>query len=38
MKAHGGSAKVDTGPNGGAVFTLVFPPALAHVPPVAGRD
>ena len=33
MKAHGGSAKVDTGPNGGAVFTLVFLPALAHAPP-----
>jgi signal transduction histidine kinase len=38
MKAHGGSAKVDTGPNGGAVFTLVFLPALAHASPVAGHD
>jgi signal transduction histidine kinase len=24
MKAHGGSVRVDAGPNGGAVFTLVF--------------
>ena len=38
MKAHGGNAKVDTGPNGGAVFTLVFPPAQAHSSPVAGHD
>src|SRR5712675_302048 len=38
MKAHGGSARVDTGPNGGAVFTLVFLPAPARAPPVAGHD
>jgi signal transduction histidine kinase len=38
MKAHGGSARVDAGPTGGAVFTLVFPPAQAHAPPVVGQD
>jgi signal transduction histidine kinase len=38
MKAHGGSVRVDTGPHGGAVFTLVFPPAPAHAPPTAGHD
>ena len=38
MKAHGGSARVDAGPEGGAVFTLVFLPASAHAPPVAGHD
>jgi len=38
MKAHGGSARVDAGPEGGAVFTLVFLPAPAHAPPVAGHD
>jgi len=38
MKAHGGSAKVDAGPNGGAVFTLAFLPAPARAPPVAGHD
>jgi signal transduction histidine kinase len=35
MKAHGGSVAVDAGANGGAVFTLAFPPAPAHAPPVA---
>ena len=38
MKAHGGSARVDARPEGGAVFTLVFLPAPAHAPPVAGHD
>jgi two-component system, OmpR family, sensor histidine kinase TctE len=38
MKAHGGNVEVNAGPHGGAVFTLVFPPALAHVSPVAGHD
>jgi signal transduction histidine kinase len=38
MKAHGGSARVDAGPTGGAVFTLVFPPVQAHAPPVVGQD
>ena len=38
MKAHGGNVEVNAGPHGGAVFTLVFPPALAHAPPVAGHD
>jgi signal transduction histidine kinase len=33
MKAHGGSVEVNAGPRGGAVFTLVFLPALAHAPP-----
>ena len=33
MKAHGGNVEVNTGPHGGAVFTLVFLPALAHAPP-----
>ncbi len=27
MKAHGGDVRVDAGPQGGAVFTLAFPPA-----------
>jgi two-component system, OmpR family, sensor histidine kinase TctE len=38
MKAHGGSARVDGGPEGGAVFTLVFRPALAPAPPAAKHD
>jgi signal transduction histidine kinase len=38
MKAHGGSARVDAGPDGGAVFTLVFRPALAPVPGAAKHD
>jgi two-component system, OmpR family, sensor histidine kinase TctE len=38
MKAHGGSARVDAGPDGGAVFTLVFRPALAPAPPAAKHD
>jgi signal transduction histidine kinase len=33
MKAHGGNVEVNAGPHGGAVFTLVFLPALAHAPP-----
>ncbi|MGZ5861469.1 MAG: ATP-binding protein [Croceibacterium sp.] len=33
MKAHGGSVEVNARPHGGAVFTLVFLPALAHAPP-----
>jgi signal transduction histidine kinase len=37
MKAHGGSARVDAGPDGGAVFTLVFRPALAPAPPAANH-
>ena len=32
MKAHGGNVEVNAGPHGGAVFTLVFLPALAHAP------
>ena len=31
MKAHGGSARVAAGPQGGAVFTLAFPPAATAV-------
>ena len=27
MKAHGGSVEVDAGPQGGAIFTLIFTPA-----------
>jgi signal transduction histidine kinase len=38
MKAHGGDVRVDTGPDGGAVFTLVFTPASIHAPPAAGHD
>ena len=38
MKAHGGSARVDAGPAGGAVFTLVFRPAPAAAPPAAKHD
>jgi signal transduction histidine kinase len=30
MKAHGGSVAVGDGPNGGAVFTLIFTPALGR--------
>jgi signal transduction histidine kinase len=37
MKAHGGNVEVNAGPDGGAVFTLVFLPAPAHAPPVAGQ-
>ena len=29
----GGIVEVNAGPHGGAVFTLVFLPALAHAPP-----
>jgi signal transduction histidine kinase len=28
MKAHGGDARVDAGPDGGALFTLAFPPTI----------
>jgi signal transduction histidine kinase len=38
MRAHGGSARVDAGPEGGAVFTLAFRPAPARAPPAAGHD
>jgi signal transduction histidine kinase len=38
MKAHGGSVRVDAGPNGGAVFTLAFPPAAIHAHPVTGHE
>ncbi len=31
MKAHGGSVAVGDGPNGGAVFTLIFTPASGRV-------
>jgi signal transduction histidine kinase len=37
MKAHGGSVRVDAGPDGGAVFTLVFPLTPVLAPPVAGH-
>ena len=37
MKAHGGDVRVDTGPDGGAVFTLVFSPALAQQWPAEAR-
>jgi signal transduction histidine kinase len=30
MKAHGGSAEVTAGPQGGAVFTLAFPPSTGR--------
>jgi signal transduction histidine kinase len=40
MKAHGGSVRVDAGPQGGAVFTLVFrPPTIppsSPAPPSSG--
>jgi signal transduction histidine kinase len=38
MKAHGGSVEVNAGPQGGAVFTLIFPAGLAHASPMAGHD
>ena len=38
MKAHGGSARVEAGPDGGAVFTLVFRPAAAPAPAAAGHE
>jgi two-component system, OmpR family, sensor histidine kinase TctE len=38
MKAHGGSVRVDAGPNGGAVFTLAFPPAAIHADPAPGHE
>ena len=38
MKAHGGSVRVDAGPDGGAVFTLVFRPAPAAAPPAAKHE
>ena len=38
MKAHGGSVRVDAGPDGGAVFTLVFPPAPAPAPAAVGHQ
>jgi signal transduction histidine kinase len=38
MKAHGGSARVEAGPDGGAVFTLVFRPAAALASPAARHD
>ena len=37
MKAHGGSVRVEAGPDGGAVFTLVFRPAAAPAPAAAGH-
>jgi signal transduction histidine kinase len=38
MKAHGGDVRVDAGPDGGAIFTFVFPPASIQAPPAAGHD
>jgi signal transduction histidine kinase len=38
MKAHGGSVRVEAGPDGGAVFTLVFRPAEAPAPPAARHE
>ena len=38
MKAHGGSVRVEAGPDGGAVFTLVFRPAAAPAPAAAGHE
>ena len=38
MKAHGGSVRVEAGPDGGAVFTLVFRPAAAPAPPATGHE
>ena len=35
MKAHGGDVRVAAGPDGGAVFTLVFPPASIEAHPKA---
>lgn len=38
MKAHGGSVRVDAGPDGGAVFTLVFRPAPSPAPAAVGHE
>ncbi len=38
MKAHGGSVTVETGSQGGAVFTLAFPLSPKDPPPADGRD
>jgi signal transduction histidine kinase len=38
MKAHGGSVRVETGPDGGAVFTLVFRPAPSPAPAAARHE
>ena len=35
MKAHGGDVRVAAEPDGGAVFTLVFPPASIEAQPKA---
>jgi signal transduction histidine kinase len=37
MKAHGGSARVAAGPQGGAVFTLAFPKGASPQPAATGR-
>jgi two-component system, OmpR family, sensor histidine kinase TctE len=37
MKAHGGRAEVSAGAEGGAVFTLAFPPAAALSPSATTR-
>jgi signal transduction histidine kinase len=37
MKAHGGSAQVGAGPEGGAIFTLAFPMAAAPAPSATAR-
>ena len=38
MKAHGGSVRVEAGPDGGAVFTLVFRPAPSPAPAAARHE
>ena len=38
MKAHGGSVRVEAGPDGGAVFTLVFRPAPSPAPAAVGHE
>ena len=38
MKAHGGDVRVDAGPDGGAIFTLVFPRPTAATAPSGQRS
>ena len=38
MKAHGGSVRVEAGPDGGAVFTLAFRPAPSPAPAAARHE
>ena len=38
MRAHGGSARVDAGPQGGAIFTLAFPAAPTASSSAVGEN